>query len=122
MPNDSFATPEDLFPLDNGCQTKIIHTASTRVIYDYAYEFKKLAKNKRTAKSIFLELQKYFIVISTNLTLFSYFNMWIGRLKAGFQGLILSTIIYYFCSRPGKSWQGSGRLKFITQNGQFWLN
>ena len=101
MPNDSFATPEDLFPLDNGCLTKIIHTASTRIIYDYAYEFGKLAENERTAKSIFLELQKYFTVISTNLTLFSYLNMWIGRLKVGLQGLILSAIIYFSCPRPG---------------------
>ena len=85
-----------MFPLDNGHQTKIIHTTATRKIYDYAYEFGKLARNGLGAKIIFSKLKKYFNLISTNLCLLALLNMWIGRLKMTYQvafaGLCLNKV------------------------------
>ena len=101
VPDDNFVTPEYIFPIDNGHQTRIVHTASTRTIYDYAYEFAKLTKNGFGAKRIFSTLEKYFNLISTNLCLLSLMNMWIGRLKITYQVAFASTCLNRLCPRKG---------------------
>ena len=93
--------PEYLFPLDNGHQTRIIHTTATREIYDYAYEFGKLAKNGLGTKTIFLNLKEYFNLVSTNLCLLALLNMWISCLKLLYQVVIAVTCLNVLCPSLG---------------------
>ena len=99
VPNDNFVTPEYISPLDNGHQTRILHTASTRTIYGYVYEFGKLTKNGFAAKMVFSNLKQYFNLISTNLCLLSLMNMWIGRLKLAYQVVFASKCLNLLCPR-----------------------
>ena len=99
VPDDNFVTPEYIFPLDNGHQTRIVHTASTRTIHDYAYEFAKLTKIGFGGKRILSTLKNYFSLISTNLCLLSLMNMWIGRLKITYQVAFASTCLNFVCPR-----------------------
>ena len=101
VPNDNFVAPEYVFPLDNGHQTKIIHTTATRTIYNYAYEFGKLAKNGLGAKIIFSKLKKYFDLISTNLCLLALLNIWIGRLNITYQVAFAGTCLNKICPSSG---------------------
>ena len=51
-PDDHHTIPENIVPINHGCQTRIIHKASTRVIYDFCYEFSKICRNTLTPKSL----------------------------------------------------------------------
>ena len=68
-PDDHYIIPENIVPINHGCQTRIVHKASTRVIYDFCYEFCKLSRYDLTPKCLFSSLNRYFHITSYNLSL-----------------------------------------------------
>ena len=87
-PDDHHIIPENIVPVNHGCQTRIIHKASTRVIYDFCYEFCKLCRKNLTPKSLFSSLNRYFYITSYNLSL--------GSILINYSGSISSILFLTF--------------------------
>ena len=86
-----------MFPLDNGHQTRILHSSSTRYLYNYCYEFAILTRNGLEPKEIFHKLKTYFRLISTNLTLLSIPNMLAARLQVSIHVSMMNTVMMTVC-------------------------
>ena len=87
-PNDQYMIPENIVPINHGCQTRIVHKTSTRVIYDFCYEFCKLSRNGLTPKALFCGLNRYFHITSYNLSL--------GSILINYSGSISSILFLTF--------------------------
>ena len=68
-PNNHYVFPDNVIPINNEYKIKIIHRASTRLIYNFCYEFCQLCKNGLAPQSLFSNLNRYFYITSYNLSL-----------------------------------------------------